>query len=156
MGYTYVFVFSLSGVLFTRQYPQLNEFITSYHKDESFGKSLSTKHRTKSLTHQTGNYPVTCFVQDRLELPWLTSIHSKNETVKHEKMREEPENRMLLHTGDVCPCFRHLLLFLLDFVPHTWQYCFQGCALAVKGGGITASPLFQQADVGKIPATVKH
>ena len=25
-------------------------------------QSLSTKHRTKSLSHQTGNYPVTCFV----------------------------------------------------------------------------------------------
>ena len=37
-------------------------FIASYHKDESFGRALSTKHRTKSLTHQTGNYPVTCFV----------------------------------------------------------------------------------------------
>ena len=24
-------------------------------------QSLSTKHRTKSLTHQTGTYPVTCF-----------------------------------------------------------------------------------------------
>ena len=23
---------------------------------------------------------------------------------------------------DVRPCFRHLLLFLLDFVPHTWQF----------------------------------
>ena len=34
----------------------------SYHKDESFWQSLSTKHRTKSLAHQTGNYPpVTCF-----------------------------------------------------------------------------------------------
>ena len=27
-----------------------------------FWQSLSTKHRTKSLTHQTGNYPVSCFV----------------------------------------------------------------------------------------------
>ena len=24
--------------------------------------------------------------------------------------------------GDVRSCFRHLLLFLLDFVPHTWQF----------------------------------
>ena len=42
----------------------LPSFITSYHKDESFGRAyqVSTKHRAKSLTHQTGNYPVTCFV----------------------------------------------------------------------------------------------
>ena len=38
-------------------------FITSYHKDESFWQSLSTKHRTKSLTHQTGNYTLTVVVQ---------------------------------------------------------------------------------------------
>ena len=30
--------------------PDTSVFITSCHKDESFGKSLSTKHRTKSLT----------------------------------------------------------------------------------------------------------
>ena len=49
MIYTYVFFFSLSGVLFTREYtiPQLNE------------------------------------------------------TVKHDKMRDEPENRLLLHTVTV-------------------------------------------------------
>ena len=23
---------------------------------------------------------------------------------------------------DVCSCFRHLLLFMLDFVPYTWQF----------------------------------
>ena len=35
-------------------------------------------------------------------------------------------------------------------------FCFQGFALAVKGGGDSGFPLFQQTDVGKIPAKVKH
>ena len=47
-----------------------------------------------------------------------------------------------------------LLLFLLDFVPHI---VFKDAPWPCRGGGIAASPLFQQADVGKIAATtVKH
>ena len=33
-------------------------------------QSFRTKHWTKSLTHQTGNYPWLVSFQDRLELPW--------------------------------------------------------------------------------------
>ena len=78
---------------------QLPGFITSYNKKDSlqvtikkriFWQSLS-KHRTKSLTHQTGKYPVTCFVSrpsgitlvkfhslqvtgpSRLRTPWTAS-----------------------------------------------------------------------------------
>ena len=52
------------------------------------------------------------------------TIPQLNETVKHDKIREEPEHRVLLYSiyVDVRSCFRHLLLFLLDFVPHTWQF----------------------------------
>ena len=77
---------------------------------------------------------------------WLKLIPQLNETVKQDKIREEPENRLL-------PC----ALSMVEI-----EHCFQRYALAVKGawpcrgGGIAASTLFQQADVGKIPATVKH
>ena len=56
--------------------PGLPLGITSYHKDASFWQSLSTKHRTKSLTHQTGNYPVTCFVSSRPSGITLVKFHS--------------------------------------------------------------------------------
>ena len=58
---------------------------------------------------------------------------------------------------------------VVDFVSHTWQInhfnearerneaiVFKDAPWPCRGGGIAASPLFQQADVGKIPATVKH
>ena len=47
----------------------------------NFSQSLSTKHRTKSLTHQTGNYPVTCFVS-RLSGITLVKFHSLQVTIK--------------------------------------------------------------------------
>ena len=59
----------------------LHSFITSYHKDESFWQSLSTKHRTKYLTHQTGNYPVTCFVSRPSGIT-LVKFHSLQVTIK--------------------------------------------------------------------------
>ena len=37
-------------------------YITSYHKDESFGRAQAPSTELNLFTHQTGNYPVTCFV----------------------------------------------------------------------------------------------
>ena len=42
---------------------------------------ISTKHRTKSLTHQTGNHPVTCFVSRPSGIT-LVTCHSLQVTVK--------------------------------------------------------------------------
>ena len=56
-------------------------FITSYHKDESFWQSLSTKHRTKSLTRETGNYPVACFVSRPSGIT-LVKLRSLQVTIK--------------------------------------------------------------------------
>ena len=44
-------------------------------------QSLSPKHRTKSLTHQTGNYPVTCFVSRPSGIT-LVKFHSLQVTIK--------------------------------------------------------------------------
>ena len=44
-------------------------------------QSLSTKHRTKSLTHQTGNYPVTCFVSRPSGITFV-KFHSSQVTIK--------------------------------------------------------------------------
>ena len=41
-----------------------------------FWQSLSTNHRTKSVTHQTGNYPVTCFVSRSSGIT-LVKFHSR-------------------------------------------------------------------------------
>ena len=82
-----------------------------------------------------------------------------NETVKHDKMREEPENRLLLYTvmfarafGILC-CFC-LISYYIPVLPG--NIVFKDAPWPCKGGGVSASPLFQQADVGKIPATLKH
>ena len=61
--------------------------VTWYHKDESFWQSLSTKHRTKSLTHQTGNYHVTCFVSRPSGIT-LVKFHSLQVTIKTNLLAE--------------------------------------------------------------------
>ena len=40
----------------------VHSFITRYHKDESFGRAWAPSTELNLLTHQTSNYPVTCFV----------------------------------------------------------------------------------------------
>ena len=75
-------------------------------------------------------------------------------------MREEPENRLLLYTvmfarafGILC-CFC-LISYYIPVLPG--NIVFKDAPWLCRGGGIAASPLFQQADVGKTPATtVKH
>ena len=80
------------------EHMQVNTFITSYHKDES-GESLSTKHRTKSLTHQTGNYPVTCFVSRPSGIT-LVEFHSLQVIVKTNLLAE-----LNTSLGGVPSCF---------------------------------------------------
>ena len=72
---------------------------------------------------------------------WLKLIPQLNETVKQDKIREEPENRI----GAVCVEYGRDWVLFSRLRPGR-----------VGGRGIAASTLFQQADVGKIPATVKH
>ena len=50
-------------------------------------QSLSTKHRTKYLTHQTGNYPVTCFVSRPSGIT-LVKFHSLQVTIKTNLLAE--------------------------------------------------------------------
>ena len=73
-------------------------FITSYHKRRIFWQSLSTKHRTKSLTHQTGNYPVTCFVSRPSGIT-LVKFHSLQITIKTNLLAE-------LNHAQSWTCFR--------------------------------------------------
>ena len=70
MGYTDVFLCSLSGVLFPR------------------------------------------------ELDYSTTKRNRQTRQNHVK---SGKSRTAVYV-DVRSCFRHLLLFLLDFVPHTWQF----------------------------------
>ena len=64
----------------------INPFASSFHYSlqvtikTNLWHSLSTKHRTKSLTHQTGNYPVTCFVSRPSGIT-LVKFHSLQVTV---------------------------------------------------------------------------
>ena len=101
MRYTYVFFFSLSGVLFTRE----------------------------------------------------STIPQLNETVKHDKVTEEPENRALLYTVIFARAFGIFCCFCLISYHMPGKIVFKDAPWPCRGGGIAASPLFQQANVGKIPAT---
>ena len=50
-------------------------------------QSLSTKHRTISLTHQTGNYPGTCFVSRQSGIT-LVDFHSLQVAIKTNLLAE--------------------------------------------------------------------
>ena len=70
-------------------------------------------------------------------------------------MREEPENRVLLYTVMFARAFG-IFCCLCLFSYHIPRIVFKDAPWPCRGGGIAVSPLFQEADAGKIPATVKH
>ena len=70
-------------------------------------QSLSTKHRTKSLSHQTGNYPVTCFVSRPSGIT-LVKFHSLQVTIKISRRRG---NSRLVKLDTLYCKTRHLQLF---------------------------------------------
>ena len=71
-------------------------------------------------------------------------------------MREEPENLLLLYTVMFARAFGIFCCFCLISYHIPGNIVFKDAPWPCRGGGIAASPLFQQADVGKILATVEH
>ena len=71
-------------------------------------------------------------------------------------MREASENRVLLYTVMFARAFGIFCLFYLISYHIPGNIVFKEAPWPCRGGGIAASSLFQQADVGKIPVTVKH
>ena len=69
---------------------------------------------------------------------------------------EEPEIRVLLYTLMFARAFGIFCCFCLISYHIPGNIVVKDAPWPCRGEGIAASPLFQQADVGKIPATVKH
>ena len=90
-------------------------YITSYHKDESFGRAQAPSTELNLLTHQTGNYPVTCFVSRPSGITLVkfsprrdsnsptNTINSINSTIRGLPLSIDHRGDTLIRVGSLVP-----------------------------------------------------